>query len=244
MNTKPPARIAVVEDDADLLHITQEYLSLAGFSVWGAGSAEAFIRRFVADPVDIVVLDLGLPGEDGLSVAELLKKNRQVAVIIVSARDSLEDRLAGMGAGADRYLVKPVNLIELKANIDAVIDKLQFPVTPAAPDLPQQTPEADASAWRLDTHSWLLTSPGAQQIKLTAHEFALIERLMKAQGRIVSKSELADAIFGQRIGNAGDRLNVLITRLRKKVQDRLGEALPIETVRQVGYAFTVPVHWV
>ena len=240
MNMTPAARIAVVEDDADLLHITQEYLSLAGFSVWGVGSAETFIRRFVADPVDFVVLDLGLPGEDGLSVAELLQKNRQVAVIIVSARDSLEERLAGMGAGADRYLVKPVNLVELKANIDAVIGKLQLPLAPPAPELPQQTPEPDAGAWRLDTHSWQLAAPGGQQLKLTAHEFAFMRSLTQAQGRTVSKSELTDAIFGQRIGNATERLNVLVTRLRKKVHHQLGESLPIETVRQVGYTFTAP----
>jgi DNA-binding response OmpR family regulator len=164
------AGIALVEDDADLLHGTQEYLTLAGFSVWGAGSAEAFFRSFVADPVDVVVLDIGLPGEDGLSVTELLKKNPQVAVIILSARDGLEDRLAGMRAGA-------------------------------------------AATWssRSTWPNWRPTST-------------------------LSSSE----IFGQRISNAADRLNVLITRLRKKAQGHFAEPLPIKTALQIGYAFTAP----
>ncbi len=234
------ARIALVEDDADLLHSTQEYLTLAGFSVWGAGSAEAFFRRFVADPVDVVVLDIGLPGEDGLSVTELLKKNPQVAVIILSARDGLEDRLTGMRAGADRYLVKPVNLAELAVNIDAVIKRLELPLARTSLDLPRQVSEQGSPLWKLDIQGWLLTSPNGQPLKLTAREFSLLHRLIKVQGQAIPKKDLTDEIFGQRISNATDRLNVLITRLRKKAQDQLAEPLPIKTAHQIGYAFTAP----
>jgi DNA-binding response OmpR family regulator len=238
MNTH--ARIALVEDDADLLLSTQEYLSLAGFSVWGAGSAEAFFRRFVADPVDVVVLDIGLPGEDGLSVTELLKKNPQVAVIILSARDSLDDRLAGMRAGADRYLVKPVNLAELAMNIDAVIKRLELPLARASLDLPRQVSDQGSQQWKLDTQGWLLTSPSGQHLKLTAREFALLHRLIKVQGQAIPKKDLSDEIFGLRVSNATDRLNVLVTRLRKKAADTLSEPLPIKTAHQIGYAFTAP----
>ena len=234
------ARIALVEDDADLLHSTQEYLTLAGFSVWGAGSAEAFFRRFVADPVEVVVLDIGLPGEDGLSVTELLKKNPQVAVIILSARDGLEDRLVGMRAGADRYLVKPVNLAELAMNIDAVIKRLEMPLARASIDLPRQVSDQGNPSWKLDIQGWLLTSPSGEQLKLTAREFALLHRLIKVRGQAIPKKELTDEIFGQRITNAADRLNVLITRLRKKATDQFAVSLPIKTAHQIGYAFTAP----
>lgn len=234
------ARIALVEDDSDLLHSTQEYLTLAGYSVWSAGSAESFFRRFAADPVDVVVLDIGLPGEDGLSVTELLKKNPQLAVVLLSGRDSLEDRLAGMRAGADRYLVKPVNLSELAANIDAVVKRLQVPVARASLDLPRQISEYNESQWKLAIQTWLLTSPSGQQLRLTAREFALLHRLIKVQGQAIPKKDLTDEIFGVRIGNAADRLNVLITRLRKKANDALDEPLPIKTAHQIGYAFTAP----
>lgn len=234
------ARIALVEDDQDLLQSTEEYLVHAGYRVWGAGSAEVFFRRFAAEPVDVVVLDIGLPGEDGLSVAALLKGNPTVAVIILSARDALEDRLAGLHAGADRYLVKPINLAELVANIDAVVNRRERPAARTVLELPRQVIDQTSGQWRLSIQAWVLTAPNGQTLKLTAREFALVHRLIKVQGQAVPKKELTEEIIGRRIGNASDRLNVLITRLRKKANDQLGEPLPIQTAHQIGYAFTAP----
>ena len=260
----PPIRIAIVEDDADLLLSTQEFLSAAGYQVWGASSAEIFFRRCAAEPVDIVLLDIGLPGEDCLSVAALLQANTRIAVIILSARDAIEDRLAGMRAGADRYLVKPVNLIELAANIDAVAKRLGIqaapptsaPVTPPAPvpALPPAQPSQNRYArrasdtpsahqqrhWRLATQDWTLTAPEGSSLRLSAREFDLVHRLVMAQGQTVPKKELADAIFGPRVINGSERINVLLARLRKKAAQSLTQELPIKTAHQVGYAFTAP----
>jgi len=240
MNTN--VRIALVEDDQDLRQSTEEYLALAGYRVWGAGSAEAFYRRFAADPVDVVVLDIGLPGEDGLGVAALLKSNPHVAIIILSARDGLGDRLSGLRAGADRYLVKPVNLAELAANIDAVTKRLASSDARPALELPRPVLSQSDSQWQLNLQSWRLTAPSGKTLLLTAREFSLLHRLIKVQGQAVPKKELAEEIFGQRIANAADRLNVLITRLRKKAADALGDPLPIKTAHQIGYAFTAPAH--
>jgi len=245
----PCARIALVEDDNDLLNSTQEYLRLAGFSVWGAGSAEEFYRRFTAEPTDIVVLDIGLPGEDGLSVSQLLKKNPHVAVIIVSARDSTEDRLSGLRAGADRYLVKPVNMAELAANIDAVVNRLALHSDRPLLELPRpgretrRRPDGGADRqdqWCLTLQNWFLSAPDGRRLKLTAREFALLHRLITVRGQAVPKSTLADEIFGARISTSPERLNVLIARLRKKAVQELGQELPIKTAHQIGYAFTAP----
>ena len=239
---KTQVRIALVEDDQDLRQSTEEYLNHAGYCVWGAGSAEAFYRRFTADPVDVVVLDIGQPGEDGLGVAGLLKSNPDVAIIILSARDGLDDRLSGLRAGADRYLVKPVNLAELAANIDAVVKRLTHPSARPTLELPRPVLDHSTNQWQLNLQSWLLTAPTGQTLQLTAREFALLHRLIKVQGQAVPKKELADEIFGQRIANAADRLNVLITRLRKKAEAQLKAPLPIKTAHQIGYAFTAPAH--
>lgn len=245
----PTIRIAIVEDDADLLLSTQEFLSAAGYRVWGASNAEIFFRRCAAEPVDIVLLDIGLPGEDGLSVAALLQANTRIAVIILSARDAVEDRLAGMRAGADRYLVKPVNLIELAANIDAVAKRLGIQAAPPAPAQPSRNsyarrasdaPNAQQRHWRLATQDWTLTAPEGSSLKLSAREFNLIHRLVMAQGQAVPKKELADAIFGPRVSNGSERINVLLARLRKKAAQSLTQELPIKTAHQVGYAFTAP----
>lgn len=231
-------RIALVEDDEDLMHSTQDYLTDAGYQVWGEGSAEAFFRRFVGDPVDVVVLDIGLPGEDGLSVASLLEHNPHIAVIILSARDAVEDRISGLRAGADLYLVKPVNLAELVANIEAVVKRLWTSHVAIENDFVPPNRGNISLEWVLQLGGWQLTAPDGKSLKLTGREFELLRRLIEVQGQTVAKKDLANDIIGPRIQNASDRINVLITRLRKKASDQLGQSLPIQTAHQVGYAFT------
>ena len=102
-------RIAIIEDDPDLRDTMVDYLQSEGYPAWGVESAEFFYRRYAVEKIDIVIVDIGLPGEDGLSVTAHLHGLPELAVIIVSARGTLDDRLAGLRAGADRYLVKPVD---------------------------------------------------------------------------------------------------------------------------------------
>lgn len=234
--TKP--RIAIVEDDADQMLTIKEFLLDAGYSVWGAGSAEAFYRQFTVTPADVVILDIGLPGEDGLAVTSLLKDKPQVAVIILSARDSLGDRLSGLRSGADRYLIKPVNLLELAANIDAVGKRLALQAGGVADGSAQHAPESSSGHWDLATQDWNLRSPQGKVLSLTTHEFALLKCLIRAQGAVVSKQELITQILGPRAQNGSERLNLLVTRLRKKANDALAEPLPLKTAHQIGYAFT------
>jgi DNA-binding response OmpR family regulator len=232
------ARIALVEDEDDIRLSVEDYLTHAGYRVWGVGSAEDFYRRFAAEPVDVVVLDIGLPGEDGLGVAELLKANPSVAVIILSARDALDERLSGLRAGADRYLVKPVNLEELTANIEVVVRRLGTHPEQPMLDLPRPVQQQSSRSWSLNTQGWVLMAPSGKALKLTAREFALLYRLISLNGQAVPKKQLGDEIFGQRVANSADRLNVLVTRLRKKATEELGEPLPVKTAHQIGYAFT------
>lgn len=238
--TQSKPSIAIVEDDVDQLHSIEEFLLDSGYNVWGVDSAEAFYRGFTQRPVDVVILDVGLPGEDGLSVASLLKSKPEVGIIILSARDSLNDRLAGMRAGADRYLVKPVNLLELAANIDATASRLAPRAGPAeagavAPVAAPPTP------WVLAIKDWVLTSPQGQQLQLTTHEFMFLQQLMRADGQPVSKRDLSAHLFGARAQNGAERLNLLLTRLRKKAAETFSEPLPVKTLHQIGYAFTATV---
>ncbi|PJI99003.1 DNA-binding response OmpR family regulator [Acidovorax sp. 69] len=232
--------IAIVEDDSDQLHSIEEFLLDSGYSVWGACSAEAFYKGFTFQPVDVVILDLGLPGEDGLSVASLLKSRPDVGVIILSARDSLDDRLAGMRAGADRYLVKPVNLLELAANIDATASRL-LPRGSVGTDMPLPTiplPAAQPACWVLAIKEWVLSSPQGRCLQLTTHEFMFLQQLMRADGQPVPKRDLSTHLFGARAQNGAERLNLLLTRLRKKAAEAFAEPLPVKTLHQIGYAFT------
>ena len=238
--TQSKPSIAIVEDDSDQLHSIEEFVLDSGYSVWGAGSAEAFYKGFTVQPVDVVLLDLGLPGEDGLSVASLLKSRPEVGVIILSARDSLDDRLAGMRAGADRYLVKPVNLLELAANIDATASRLapRTAVDPAGSLVAATIPVAKAACWVLAMKDWVLSSPQGKCLQLTTHEFMFLQQLLRADGQPVPKRDLSTHLFGARAQNGAERLNLLLTRLRKKAAEAFSEPLPVKTLHQIGYAFT------
>lgn len=117
-------RVAVVEDDDDLRDNMLYFLKASGYPVWGAESGEALFRRLLVDEADVLLLDVGLPGEDGFAVARRAAQLRTMAVIILSGRDSEKDRLNGLDSGADVYLVKPVDLRELIASIDEAWRKL------------------------------------------------------------------------------------------------------------------------
>ena len=236
--TQPKPRIAIVEDDTDQLHNMEEFLLDCGYDVWGVGSAEAFYKGFTLHPVDVVILDVGLPGEDGLSVASLLKSKPEVGVIILSARDSLTDRLAGMRAGADRYFVKPVNLLELAANIDATASRLLPTAAAMVGGQTAAVPSAmPAASWVLAAKDWALTSPQGKCLRLTTHELMFMQQLIRADGQPVSKRDLSDHLFGSRAQNGAERLNLLLTRLRKKAAEAFDEPLPVKTLHQIGYAF-------
>ena len=117
-------RVAVVEDDDDLRDNMLYFLKASGYPVWGVESGEALFRRLLVDEADVLLLDIGLPGEDGLAVARRAAQLRSMAIIILSGRDSENDRQAGLDAGADAYFVKPVDLRVLIASIDEVWQKL------------------------------------------------------------------------------------------------------------------------
>lgn len=225
----PKPRIAIVEDDRDLLASMIDYLEALAYPVWGVTSAEAFYKRLHIDPADILILDLGLPGEDGLQVAAHVRRLPHLAVIIASARDGLADRRAGLTTGVDRYLVKPVDLGVLVANIEAVRHHRR--PAPGAVSHP-------AAPWRLDDQASLLHTSGGQAIRLTQHELWMLQALAAAGGEVVERQALVDAVFGPDLPNGSDRLDVLVARLRRKVRLHTKRLLPLETAHGIGYALT------
>jgi DNA-binding response OmpR family regulator len=231
-------RIVVVEDDPVQLLGLIDYLHLLGYPAWGADCSEVLYKGLLINPVDVIILDIGLPGEDGLTIAQHLRELPNIAIIILSARATLDDRIAGLAIGADRYLVKPIDLAELVANIEAVTRSQNF--IAAAPIEPVIETLKPSTTWHLNSQHWTLTSPLGTMLKLTDREFRVLQILMKAQGQVVEKRGIADLIIGSRILNSHERLDVVLARLRKKAGRLLEEPLPIKTAHQVGYAFTAP----
>lgn len=229
--TKP--RIAVVEDESDLRDNIVRFFGARGYPCWGADSAEAFYREMVVRSVDVVVLDLGLPGEDGLKVAEHLAAAQQYGIVIVSARGTLDDRLAGLGVGADAYLVKPVDLREIAASVDAVWRRFgEKRITPASAS------SKIVPNWQLNRTHWTLSSPTGTTLPLTPSEYRFIRCLVESAGEPITKEHLALALGYMPDNYDYHRIESLISRLRKKAQTALGHELPIKTLQNYGFVFS------
>jgi two-component system, OmpR family, copper resistance phosphate regulon response regulator CusR len=219
-------RILVVEDERKVAKALHEGLASDGYEVVVASTGEEGFFLVNEQPFDLVVLDLGLPGRDGLEVLETLRKRgMQTPVLILTARDSLDDRVAGLDRGADDYLVKPFALSELLARIRALLRRGRA----------EQVSKLKHEDLEIDLLSRRVTRAG-QVIELTVREYELLEYMVRHQGHVVSREMLARDVWKE-TGRATPLDNVIdvhIARLRKKVDDCYESKL-IHTVRGVGF---------
>jgi len=219
-------RVLVIEDEAKVARALDDGLSREGYEVTLARTGEEGYYLLDSAPFDLVVLDLMLPGRDGVEVlATMRSRDRGIPVLIVTARDSVEDRVIGLDAGADDYLVKPFAFAELLARVRALSrrGRSEAPARLKVSDL-----EVDASARRV--------TRGGRTLDLTAREFELLEYLVRNHGRVVSREMLARDVWKE-TGRATPLDNVIdvhIARLRRKVDDSAEPKL-IHTVRGVGF---------
>jgi len=213
-------RVLVVEDDVDLRRQLVGALADAGYAVDAAADGEEGYHLGDTEPYDMVVLDIGLPKMDGISVLEQWRRaERNMPVIILTARDRWSDKVAGMDAGADDYLAKPFHMEELLARVRAQVRRAAG----------HARSEIECGPVRLDTKSARVTCDG-NIIKLTSHEYRLLAYMMHHQGRIVSRTELVEHLYDQDFDRDSNTIEVFIGRLRKKVPPEL-----IKTVRGLGY---------
>lgn len=219
--------IVVVEDEEALREEIVFHLQRADHAVTGVGSAAALYRHLSIAVVDLIVLDLGLPDEDGLSVAAHLQA-RGYGLVILTARSAMEDRILGLQQGADAYLIKPVDFGLLNATIASVFRRLG-----ALPPNPSAFP----AEWRLDSANWTLRSPDGQTISLTAKESILLKTLFAIPGEAVDRRTLNRVLQADSDDLDYRRLEALVSRLRHKIAQHTPLLLPIKTVHGVGYAF-------
>ncbi|WP_164157903.1 response regulator transcription factor [Sandarakinorhabdus rubra] len=214
-------RILVVEDEPNLNRQLKQALEQAGYAVDAAVDGEEGHYLGSNEAYDAVILDLGLPEVDGLTVLERWRREgRVMPVLVLTARDSWSDKVAGLDAGADDYLAKPFQTEELIARLRALIRRAAG----------QATSELVAGAVRLDGRSGRVTLNG-QPVKLTAQEFKLLSYLMHHKGKVISRTELIEHIYDQDFDRDSNTIEVFITRIRKK----LGADL-ILTTRGLGYS--------
>ena len=219
-------RVLVVEDEPKLAHVISTTLQAEHYDVVVAATGEDGFYRASAELFDLVVLDLMLPGRSGLEILQTLRQRRvETPVLILTARDSIEDRVLGLDRGADDYLVKPFALPELLARIRALLRRGR----------PSEVLRLKAADLELDLVARRVVR-GDRPLELTGREFDLLEYLLRHQGHLVSREMLARDVWKepQRATPLDNVIDVQMTRLRKKV-DADGNARLIHTVRGVGF---------
>ena len=218
-------RVLVVEDDVDLARQLKECLSDAGYAVDLASDGEEGHYLGANEPYDAVVLDLGLPVMDGITVLESWRREgRTMPVLILTARDRWSEKVAGFDAGADDYVAKPFHMEEVLARLRALVRRAAG----------HANPELVCGPVRLDTRSARVSVDG-QPVRLTAQEYRLLGYLMHHQGRVVSRTELTEHLYDQDFDRDSNIIEVFVGRLRKK----LGSDV-IETARGLGYRLRPP----
>ncbi|SEO98603.1 DNA-binding response regulator, OmpR family, contains REC and winged-helix (wHTH) domain [Luteibacter sp. UNC138MFCol5.1] len=220
--TNPP-RIALVEDDLALRDgILMPGLRGYGFDCVALGSAAELDAAMDGGAFDIVILDVGLPDTNGFDLAQRLRRASRVGIVMLTGRNGSADRIRGLNDGADAYLAKPVDLGELAATLHSLLRRLR----------PEPSP---GGGWRLDANGWCLVSPGDRRVALNEAERKVLALLMATPGAVVSRDDMAAALTGDIYDFDPHRLEVMVHRLRAKIADRSGEALPLRAVRGSGY---------
>lgn len=222
-------RIAILEDNFDLQEELTFFLEAKGYRVWGERSAEAFWKNLHANPADIVLIDIGLPGENGLSVLAYLRKLGSYGLIVMSARGSRQDRQRGLELGADAYLVKPVNFADLVLSIDKLWQRLKLQASDADTSAP-----ASPAGWVLQDKC--LYGPDGREMSLTSQEARLLEVLMRYPSEVCNKELIHQHLFGFLGEQDTHRVDVVLSRLRSKAQKQQ-ISLPIRVVFGKGVVF-------
>jgi DNA-binding response OmpR family regulator len=226
-----PARLAVVEDNDELREcvLLPELLN-AGFEVTGMATALELYRSMLDTHYDMVLLDIGLPDDDGLAIAKRLRSLLPtLGIVMLSGYSTPTDRVAGLSIGADAYLTKPADMSEVVATLRSLARRVAKEIA---------VPDRESGRWRLDESGWRLESPSGNKIALNLAERQVVELLAAADGMPVRR----EMLIAKLVDNIHDfdphRLEMLIYRLRRKCAQKDGPELPLTTVRGIGYALT------
>jgi DNA-binding response OmpR family regulator len=232
--------LLVVDDDDQVKELLRRYFSAQQFRVSLAADGAAMRAVLAAHDVDLVLLDLGLPGEDGFALTRYLREHWRGPVIIVSGRGESVDRVVGLELGADDYVTKPFELRELLARVRSVLRRTA-PASPPATTAPPAGPILEFAHYRLNLSARTLTDPTQRDVPLTSGEFELLRAFVEAPHRVLSRDDLMNRIHGRDAGPFDRAIDVQIGRLRRKIEADPAKPELIKSVRSAGYVFTPTV---
>jgi len=234
--------IAVLDDDAEITRLLSGYLQNQGYRVSETHAGPALLRLMAADPPDLVLLDLGLPGEDGFSIARQLREHWRCGLVIITGRGDAVDKVVGLEVGADDYVTKPFDLRELLARIKAVLRRTLAAPAPAGAAAVEAAPRRYRFAdWELDLAARRLLDPGGREVALTGGEFDLLSVFLAHPGRVLSRDFLLEQTRRREAAPFDRTIDVQVGRLRKKLEADIDDPRIIKSVRSAGYILVPPV---
>jgi two-component system OmpR family response regulator len=233
-----PDHILVVDDDREIRSLLTEYLQQQGYRVSAAADGRGMRGAMAGSPPDLVILDLMLPGEDGLALCRELRAKSQIPVIMLTARGDETDRIVGLELGADDYVAKPFSPRELLARIKSVLRRARA--------LPDNLKAADAglfrfAGWTLDAATRNLTSPQGVVVALSGTDYRLLKIFVDHPNRVLTRDQLVDLMLEREAGPYDRAIDVQVSRLRQRLGEDAREPAIIKTVRGQGYVFAAHV---
>jgi two-component system, OmpR family, response regulator len=226
-------RIVVVDDDAELRGLLSTYLANAGFTVQAAADGKALDELLADSEPDLVVLDLMLPGEDGLSICRRLRASSNLPILMLTASGEAIDRVVGIEIGADDYMAKPFLPRELLARVRAIVRRTSTRVPRTVPRTRYQF-----AGWTLDEYDCSLHSTATGRLELTGGEYRLLHAFVSAPGRVLSREMIAKAMHGRSIESYDRSVDVAVSRMRKKLSGDANGPNLIRSVHALGYVFS------
>ena len=234
--------ILIVDDEQDICALVEQYLTDEGYQVSIAHDGAEMREVIGRDPVDLVLLDIVLPNEDGLSIARALRvENPNIGIIMLTGRGDTIDRIVGLEMGADDYLAKPFHLRELLARVKSVVRRTENAPAESAPAGGGDTSRLRFAGWEFDLHTRELTSPANESVRLTSGEFDLLKVFVTYPNQVMSRDRLLDLTRGREAGPFDRTIDVQVGRLRRKLGDDPHQPQLVKTLRSGGYIFVAPV---
>ena len=225
-------KVLIVDDDADIRRVLTEYLGSHDYDVTAVASGDAMRSALQVAVPDVVLLDLGLPGEDGLTLARFLRERYSVGIIIITGASETVDRIVGLEVGADDYIGKPFDPRELRARIKSVLRRLQPQAAPAG-----QNSRVPVGRCTLDMAARQLFDRDGSEVQITAMEFDLLKAFVDHPNQVLSRDRLVTLTRNREWEPFDRSIDIRITRLRRKVEDDPENPRSIRTVRGAGYMY-------
>ncbi|WP_245418668.1 response regulator transcription factor [Mesorhizobium sp. WSM3864] len=235
------ARIIVVEDEPDLREAVAEYLGASGYDVATAENAAAARSLLEAQPFHLAILDIAMPGEDGLSLGRWLRSKTQIGIIYATAAGTALDRIVGLELGADDYIVKPYELREVLARVRSVLRRVPQPVAPQAAKIEAGTRRfMNFGSFQADFDGRLVTGANGAVIEMAKSEFDVLEVFLTRANRLLTRAAISEAIGFVEDPESSRAVDIRIMRLRKKIEADPANPKFLRTVRGEGYIFSLP----